>query len=109
MNPFEQSSQGGNLDHRAPVLTMPPPNRKRDRWRLWRSRLFLFEYAFVCLVIGIILIVAPWTPVWANNSLLLGFPQVQQALMNDFVRGVISGLGLVDVWLAISEVIQYRE
>jgi len=109
MNPFEQGSQGGKPDRTAPVLTMPPPNRKRGRWTVWRSRLFLFEYAFVCLVIGILLIVAPWTPLWADNSLLLGYPQVQQALMNDFVRGLISGIGLVDIWLAISEVIAYRD
>jgi hypothetical protein len=29
--------------------------------------------------------------------------------MNDFVRGLITGLGLVDIALAVVEVIQYRE
>jgi hypothetical protein len=109
MNFFDKAPQGGNFKHRAPVLMMPPAPHKPDRWKLWRGRLFLIEFTFVCLVVGIILIVAPWTPFWANNSLLSGFPQTQQWLMNDFVRGLITGLGLVDIALAIVEVIQYRE
>ena len=109
MNSFEHGREGDNAEHQAPVLLMPPPRRKRKGWQLWRNRLFLVEFVLVCLLIGIILIAAPWTSLWTSNSLLAGFPQVRQFLMNDFVRGGISGLGLVDVWLGFWEAIQYRE
>ena len=110
MTSFHYGRDSDNLDGKTPVLVMPPqPRQKPTRWQLWRARLFLAEFIFVCLIIGIILIVAPWTPLWTGNSLLLDFPRVREVLMNDFVRGLISGLGLVDIWLAVSEAIAYRE
>ena len=98
-----------NAEHNTPLLVMPPPRHKPPRWQLWRARLFLVEFIFVCVVVGIILVAGPWLPIWSENSLLKGFPQLRQVLMNDFVRGLISGLGLVDIWLAISEAVRYRE
>jgi len=109
MNSFDQGPPGIDPPANSPVLVIPPPRRKPTRLELWRNRLFLLELIFVCFVVGIILIVAPWTPYWANNSLLANFPQVREFLMYDFVRGLVTGLGLADLWLAISEVTHYRE
>jgi hypothetical protein len=109
MNSFDQGPAGGDTAENGPILVMPPPQRKPTKWEIWRSRLFLLELMFVCFVVGIILIVAPWTEFWTNNSLLSGFPQVRELLMYDFVRGLISGLGLTDIWLAVIEAIRYRD
>lgn len=109
MNSFEQGRDSGNLEHKSPLLVMPPPRRKPSRWELWRNRLFLGEFVLVCLVIGIILIVVPWTPLWTNNSLLAGSPQVRQFLESNFVRGLVSGLGVADICLAVTELVGYRE
>jgi len=110
MSALEQGPPEGNGQQPAgPVLVVPPAKRKRTKWELWRDRIFLLEFVFVCFVIGIILTVAPWTSFWTNNSLLAGFPQVREFMMNDFVRGLISGLGLSDIGLAISEAVRYRE
>jgi len=88
---------------------MPTPQGKLSRWEVWRNRLLLLVFVLFCLEIGIILTVAPWTSFWPNNSLLIGFPRLREVLMQDFVRGLISGLGLSDIWLAISEAVRYRE
>jgi len=110
MNSFDQGPAGDGAAENVPVLVMPPPpRRKPSKWELWRSRLFLLELMFVCFVVGIVLIVAPWTDYWTNNPLLSGFPQLRQILTYDFVRGLVSGLGLADIWLAVIEVIRYRE
>lgn len=109
MDSLESDPVGGNTAGNGPVLVVPPPRPKPNKWETWRNRLLLVELIFVCFVVGIILIVAPWTSFWTNNSLLAGFPQLQQFLMYDFVRGLISGLGLTDLWLAISELVRYRE
>lgn len=109
MNSFDPGAAGGNPPPNGPVLVMHPPRRKRTKWETWRRRLFLLELMLVCFVIGIILIVAPWTPFWTNNSLLENYPRIREFLMYDFVRGLISGLGLTDVWLGISEAVHYRE
>jgi hypothetical protein len=109
MSSYEQDPAGGSPTPGGPILVMPPPRRKPGRLELWRNRLFLLELMFVCFVVGIILIVAPWTPFWTNNSLLSGYPRLKEVLMYDFVRGLVSGLGVADIWLAISEAVRYRE
>lgn len=108
MNSFDQGPAGGNIPENGPVLVLPP-RRKLSKWELWRNRLFLLEFIFVCLFVGIILVVGPWTSFWTSNSLLANYPRLQAFLTYDFVRGLISGLGLVDIWLAVTEVGRYRE
>ena len=111
MNSYRYGSDDPNAEPKGPVLVMPPPPSRRQptRWQIWRARLFLVEFIFICVVIGILLIAAPWLPIWSENSLLIGFPRLHEFLMNDFVRGLVSGLGLIDIGLAISEAVRYRD
>ncbi|MGA2905935.1 MAG: hypothetical protein ABSD98_19080 [Candidatus Korobacteraceae bacterium] len=110
MTSLEQGPQKGKMpEPNGPVLVMPPPPRKPSKWELWRRRIFLVVFVLFCLEVGIILTVAPWTPFWTSNSLLLSFPRVREFLMHGFVRGLISGLGLSDIWLAVMEAVRYRE
>ena len=45
---------------------------------------------------------------WDRNALLLRFPSAMHAiLMKGPVRGLISGLGMLDLWIGISELIHY--
>jgi hypothetical protein len=92
----------------GPILVMPPPQEPKRR-SLWVKRLWLIVFVLFCLEIGIMLTVLPWTRIWTENSLLLGHPQLREFLMKNFVRGLVSGLGLVDVWMGIAEAVRYRE
>jgi hypothetical protein len=110
MSAFDQGPQNRNIPQpNGPVLVMPPPQQRPGKWELWRRRIFLIIFVLFCLEIGIILTVAPWTPFWMNNSLLLGYPRVREFLTYGFVRGLISGVGVTDIWLAVAEAVQYRE
>ncbi|MGB9256253.1 MAG: hypothetical protein WCC25_15550, partial [Candidatus Korobacteraceae bacterium] len=110
MSAFDQGPQDHNLSQtHGPVLVVPPQQPKPGKWELWRRRIFLIVFVLFCLEIGIILTVAPWTSFWLNNSLILSYPQVREVLAYPFVRGLISGLGIADVWLAVAEVVQYSE
>ncbi len=77
--------------------------------QLWARRLGLLVFVLICLELGIALIVLPWTRVWTDNNLLLNYPTLRFWAANTFVRGAVSGLGLVDIWLGIWEVVCYRE
>jgi hypothetical protein len=90
------------------VLVMPPPQKMRRRG-LWIRRVWLVVFVLFCLEIGIILTWCPWTKIWTQNSILMSFPTVRSFLMKNFVRGAISGVGLVNLWMGVAEAVRYRE
>ena len=49
------------------------------------------------LEIGLVLIVVPWSVYWDRNYFALSFPSIQTLITNNFVRGAVSGLGVVNV------------
>lgn len=55
------------------------------------------------LLVGIVLVFAPWTPLWDSNWLLPVWPGLRGLLTNAFTRGAVTGLGLVNVVLAVSD------
>ena len=92
----------------GPVLVMPPATPPKRPHR-WLQRVWLVVFVLFCLEVGILLTVLPWTSLWTSNSLLLGFPKVKEFLSQNFVRGLVSGLGLVDIWMGVAEAVTYRE
>ena len=62
-----------------------------------------------CAILGVILIIFPWRDEWTTNRLLLGYPGVQDWLASGFVRGLCSGLGVLDIWIGFWEAIHYHE
>lgn len=83
--------------------------KKEKEAPLWLRRLSLVVFVLCCLEIGLLLVVLPWTRIWAENSLLAGSPRLQVFLQQHFVRGLVSGLGLLDIWLGLWEALHYRE
>jgi hypothetical protein len=107
---FAEESPGpdNEASHPGPVLVMPPVKRPK-RPHLWLQRLWLVVFVLFCLEVGIVLTVLPWTKLWTENSLLLSYPAIHDFLMHNFVRGLVSGLGLVDIWMGVAEAVTYRE
>jgi hypothetical protein len=58
------------------------------------------------LLVGVILVVAPWTTWWDQNYLLQPYPALRALVLSPFARGLVSGLGLVNIVLAVLEVHQ---
>ncbi len=108
MSSFANGQGSSPSEPDSPILVMPPPQKPRRR-NLWVKRLWLIVFVLFCLEVGIILTVLPWTRIWTENSLLLGHPQLREFVMKNFVRGLVSGLGLVDIWMGIAEAVRYRE
>lgn len=79
------------------------------RSTIWLRRIELFFYVVVRIYIGVILLVLPWTPLWVNNPLFNYYSGVAAVLNYGAVRGIISGLGLLNLWIALDEAIHYRE
>lgn len=55
------------------------------------------------LLVGVVLVFAPWTPLWDSNWLLQFWPGLRGLLLNAFTRGAVTGLGLVNLVLALRD------
>ena len=83
----------------------PPPSRVP----LWLRRVELYLYVVIRVYIGVIVLILPWyAPLWADNQVVNYFPALGSFLMNGAVRGIISGFGLLNLWIAIDEAIHFR-
>ena len=68
-----------------------------------RLQLSLSVYFFGAL--GIFLAVAPWTPVWDGASMILGDGPWGGLARSGWVRGLVTGLGAVNLMLATSDAV----
>jgi hypothetical protein len=109
MSFFSEAPEPSNEpSHSGPVLVMPSAKPPNERHR-WLQRVWLVVFVLFCLEVGIILTVLPWTRLWTDNSLLISFPAAKEFLNHNFVRGLVSGLGLIDIWMGVAEAVTYRE
>jgi hypothetical protein len=77
--------------------------------RLWLRRIGVLLFVFFCATLGVMLMILPWRPEWSDNPLLLAYPSIREAVSTGFVRGLVSGLGLLNVWIGFWEAVRYRE
>ena len=53
------------------------------------------------LEVGLVLIVVPWSQFWDRNFFVEGLPFLQAFVEDHFVRGAISGVGVVNVCVGL--------
>ena len=99
-----------NATSTAVLVEEGPPNEVRyTGFELWLHRVTMLLFVFVCAVVGVLLIILPWRPEWTDNHLLLSYPGLRAFVASGFVRGICSGLGLLDIWIGFWEAIHYHE
>jgi hypothetical protein len=52
---------------------------------------------------GFVLVVVPWSTFWDHNYFAESLPVIRMIISNNFVRGAVSGLGLVNIAAGIGE------
>jgi len=88
----------------ASLSTSPDPASITQR----RHPVFAITFILLALYLGVVMVMLPWRDAWMENSLLDGHPLLHAIVVNNFVRGIISGIGVLDIWLAISEAFSFR-
>lgn len=53
------------------------------------------------LEMGLLIILIPWSPFWDGNYFLNRYPVLIPILLNPYVRGAISGLGVINAVMAV--------
>ena len=97
-----------------PVPDSPPPptpgRRTPQRIPRWLERGELFLRVLLRMYIGLAVCYAPWSPsFWDQNPLFLHFPNLAVYAANGAVRGLISGLGLLNLWIAFRDALRHRD
>lgn len=85
------------------------------------AKLSVIFYIILCLEIGAFLTVAPWWPQgmwgfsdWGNNYFLLyaarttGIHGLQSVVASGWVRGAVSGVGLLNLGIAFWEIFNFN-
>ncbi|MDT4896037.1 MAG: hypothetical protein QOH25_1114 [Acidobacteriota bacterium] len=84
------------------------------------AKLSVIFYIILCLEVGIVLTLLPWyAPFglsdWGDNFFLLyaaqktGLQGLQHAVSSGWVRGAVSGLGLLNLGIAVWEIAHFRQ
>lgn len=84
-----------------------PPHHRIPRWL---ERLELFLRVMLRMYIGLAVCYAPWSHLfWDQNPLFLQFPTLSIIAANGAVRGLVSGLGLLNLWIALHDAMGRRD
>ena len=76
--------------------------------RLMRIELFL--RVTLRITIGLAICCAPWSHLfWDRNPIFLAFPALGNIADTGAVRGIVSGLGLLNLWIALQDALLHRD
>ena len=88
--------------------TQPAPAQRPYRWY---HKALALTFIIFCLEIGIILLILPWSEWWGNNyfsSVAPGWPWWRELWNNAYLRGAVSGLGIVNIYISFGELLRLR-
>ena len=103
------SIPGDRVVNIAEARPVAAPETRVSRTTVWLHRLSLVVFVIFCIELGMLLAVLPWTPVWMNNALVANSPVLKSLLQGDFIRGLVTGCGMVDIWIGIWEAVHYKD
>jgi hypothetical protein len=97
-----------------------PSTHSLQRIPPWLVTSELFLRVILRMYIGLLICYAPWSGqlltflpgsrfLWEQNQLFVWFPTLGFYAANGAVRGMVSGLGLLNLWIAFHDAIHYRE
>jgi hypothetical protein len=102
----------GTVMSSAPVSSdrlEPGTDRPPQRIPRWLVRTELYLRVLLRMYIGLAICYAPWSQLfWDQNPIFVQFPTLAIYAANGGVRGVISGLGLLNIWIAVQDAIRHR-
>ena len=65
------------------------------------NRILRWILLLIWIELGFVLILVPWSEIWEVNYFLFQYPALGFLLKNPFFRGAVSGLGVMNVLLAV--------
>ena len=91
----------------TPPIGQIEPARPARAYR-WYHKASALLFIVFCLEIGVVLVVFPWSEYWDNNFFSTWIPLLHSFWDNSYVRGAVSGLGIVNILIAFGELFRLR-
>ncbi|HTW61511.1 MAG TPA: hypothetical protein VMD55_06845 [Terracidiphilus sp.] len=115
--PGPESGPEGEFVPEPPAHSAPgelgvaePDSHPPQRIPRWLVRVELFLRVMLRMYIGLAVCYAPWSPTfWDQNPIFLQFPSLSVVATNGAVRGMVTGLGLLNLWIALQDAIRHRD
>ncbi len=84
-------------------VTLPETRRAAPKWH---RRVLAFCGIVFALELGLFLVVFPWLQSWDVNWAAVQSPWVSEIWLSPYFRGALSGLGLLNIYIALSELLK---
>jgi len=109
-NPMQSapnSSAAPNPVASGPTTASSQPGGSPQRIPYWLQQAERFLRVIVRMYLGLLVCFAPWyPPAWDNNPLFASSPWLLNFVTQGAVRGLVSGLGVLNLWIAIREALR---
>ena len=84
------------------------PRHAPQRIPPWLERAELFLRVLLRMYIGLAICYVPWSRMfWDQNPLFVQFPTLGIYAASGIVRGIVSGLGLLNLWIAFQDALRH--
>lgn len=103
MTPHDQLP--GDAQRDVTLAEGAPPTRPVYHWYHKMSAVVFVTF---CLEVGLFLLIFPWTDFWDANYFSTLIPGWSAYWGNLYVRGAISGLGMVNLYISFIEIFRLR-
>lgn len=94
------------MSTRTPASPIPPASAKPGGFMRWHRRVLGFCLVLFAFELGLFLLVFPWLHSWDLSWIPLHSPQLSDIWMSRYFRGALSGLGLLNIYVALAELIR---
>lgn len=83
-----------------------PPPVKPSRFIKWHRRVLGICLAVFAFELGLFLLIFPWLKHWDLSWVPVHSPHWANLWMSRYFRGALSGLGLLNIYIAVAEAIK---
>ena len=79
------------------------------------AKITVIVYILICFEVGFLLIILPWTQYWEDNFFLyfitgkLNASWLPTFLTSGYVRGAVSGLGVLNILAGLRDILKFRD
>ena len=93
----------------VPPAGAPPPEQDREQPSFrWYHKLVGLLFVILCFEVGIFLVAFPWSSYWNVNFFSGLSPAWTQIWISPYVRGAVTGLGVVNLYVSLLEVFRLQ-